>query len=106
MTSSVNSNQPNRQDNLEPKFPLGQLTATPGALTCLENAGVSIFELAARHLVGDWGEDLDPHDRQANEDGLMYGYRVMSAYRVGDARIWAITEADRSVTTFLLPSEY
>lgn len=106
MTSSVTPHLPKQQETPMPKFPVGQLTATPSALVCLEHAGVSIFTLLARHSAGDWGEDTCAEDRQTNEAGLKYGNRVMSAYRVGDARIWAITEADRSVTTFLLPSEY
>jgi hypothetical protein len=35
------------------------------------------------------------------------GTRVFSAYELRDGvRIWIITEADRSVTTILLPGEY
>jgi hypothetical protein len=35
------------------------------------------------------------------------GTRVFSAYELHDGtRIWIITEADRSVTTTLLPGEY
>jgi hypothetical protein len=30
----------------------------------------------------------------------------MSAYGAGDGRFWIITEADRSVTTVLLPEDY
>jgi len=32
--------------------------------------------------------------------------RVLSSYEVGEGRVWIITEADRSVTTILLPEEY
>jgi len=40
------------------------------------------------------------------------GARVLSSFRLqltaekGPQNLWVITEADRSVTTFLLPSEY
>jgi len=36
------------------------------------------------------------------------GARLMSVYLLpdGQTRIWVITEADRSVTTILLPDEY
>jgi hypothetical protein len=38
---------------------------------------------------------------------LQLGERIVSAYRLADgAKIWIITEADRSATTILLPSEY
>lgn len=106
MTLSIDPKLPNVQRTHEPRFAIGELTATPGALACLEKAGVNLFALLGRHIYGDWGDALDPADCQANEDGLREGGRVMSAYHVGDARIWVITEADRSATTFLLPAEY
>jgi len=37
-------------------FPLGQVVATPGALEALEEAGVAVGTLLARHAVGDWGD--------------------------------------------------
>ena len=59
-----------------------------------------------RHLAGDWGE-LDEHDRHENELSLQNGWRILSCYRLRNGtRIWIITEADRSVTTVLLPEEY
>jgi hypothetical protein len=59
-----------------------------------------------RHLAGDWGE-LDEHDIRENEFSLEHGLRLLSAYRLSNGtKIWIITEADRSVTTFLLPEEY
>jgi len=33
-------------------------------------------------------------------------FRILSAYNTPSGRLWVITEADRSVTTFLLPEEY
>jgi hypothetical protein len=87
-------------------FPLGQIVATPGALAALEDAGQTPLELLRRHAAGDWGE-LDEHDRQENEFSLRRGFRLLSAYTLTNGtRIWIITEADRSVTIFLLPSEY
>ena len=88
-------------------FPLGQIVATPGALAALENAGQTPLDFLSRHVCGDWGE-LDEHDRKENELGLKRGFRLMSSYRTGagDAKVWVITEADRSVTTLLLPDEY
>ena len=64
----------------------------------------------ARHAQGDWGE-LDNFDKQQNDTAVKEGYRILSAYDVpiggGETeRIWIITEADRSVTTTLLPEEY
>jgi len=58
----------------------------------------------ARHASGDWG-DLDAHDRRENELALRHGRRLLSSYPVGERRVWIITEADRSVTTVLLPED-
>ena len=89
-----------------PLFLPGQVVATPGALSALEANQCLPLDLLHRHLVGDWGE-LDPDDIQANEDALREGFRLLSNYPQADgSRIWLITEADRSVTTFLLPEEY
>jgi hypothetical protein len=84
---------------------LGRVVATPGALRLLEVAGDHPFELLARHAAGDWGE-LCAFDRCQNEIALSDGYRVFSSYKVPAGRVWIITEADRSVTTILLPEEY
>ena len=86
-------------------FPLGQIVATPGVLKLLEEAGEDPCLLLARHHSGDWRE-LDPHDRRENELSLKHGWRLLSSYPVGNERVWIITEADRSYTTILLPSEY
>jgi hypothetical protein len=87
-------------------FPLGRLLATPGALAALERAGCDPVHLIARHVTGDWGE-LDAEDRDANERAVREGSRILSAYRLpAGQRIWVITEADRSLTTLLLPEEY
>jgi len=56
--------------------------------------------------------NLDPgvlgaEDQLANLQAVRDGTRVFSAYELRDGiRIWIITEADRSVTTILLPAEY
>jgi len=88
------------------RFALGRVVATPGALAALEEAPQSPLEFLARHASGDWGE-IDEHDRQENEFSLAHGFRLLSVYTLSTgARIWIITEADRSITTLLLPSEY
>ena len=89
-----------------PKFELGQVVATPGALTALEEARQSAGELLSRHATGDWG-DLSEEDRKENEFSLLHGFRLLSAYTLRNGtRIWAITEADHSSTCLLLPEEY
>lgn len=88
------------------RFPPGQIVATPGALLALQEAGETPAVLLRRHLVGDWGE-VDEHDAQENERSLQDGCRLLSAYTLSTGtRLWIITEADRSSTTLLLPSEY
>jgi hypothetical protein len=86
-------------------LPLGRIVATPRALRVLRDAGEDPLHYLTRHRSGDWGE-LDSHDRKENELSLKHGWRIVSSYSVGDRRVWIITEADRSVTTILLPEEY
>jgi hypothetical protein len=86
-------------------LPLGRVVTTPGALKLLLEVGGHPFDYLARHATGDWGE-LCAFDRRQNERALREGYRVLSSYDVLAGRVWIITEADRSVTTILLPEEY
>ena len=85
-------------------FQPGQIVATPGALSLAER-GVDLLECLQRHLNGDWG-DLCGEDKAENEFSLKHGFRLLSAYNTHLGKLWIITEADRSVTTFLLPEEY
>lgn len=88
------------------RLPLGRLLATPAAIDAIQSAGLSIFVLVNRHARGDRG-DLPEADREQNELSVVAGQRVLSCYALtGDQKIWIITEADRSVTTVLLPDEY
>jgi len=95
----------NEQD--ERPLPLGKVVATPGAMQTLEAAGVAPEQLLQRHQSGDWG-DVDTGDRAANRQALLVRERLLSAYILPTtgACVWIITEADRSVTTLLLPEEY
>jgi hypothetical protein len=86
-------------------LPLGRVVATPGALKVLLEAGEDPLRYLARHSSGDWG-DLDEEDRRENELSLRHGWRIVSSYPIGDGCVWIITEADRSVTTILLPEDY
>jgi len=86
-------------------FPLGRVVATPAALKLLQETGEDPLYYLSRHRCGDWG-DLDNYDLKENELALKYGWRIVSSYPVGEKGIWIITEADRSVTTILLPEEY
>ena len=94
-----------------PKFPVGRLVATPGALEALTTAGQTVHELLARHISGDWGTVCE-EDRQANDDAVKDGSRILSAYLLkSGVKLWLITEAaddrgQRAATTALLPDEY
>jgi hypothetical protein len=88
------------------RFPLGRTVATPGAIEALARAEQSAMEFISRHQHGDWG-DLCEEDKKENEFSVDKELRIFSAYhtRLGE-KIWIVTEADRSATTVLLPSEY
>ena len=86
------------------KFQLGQIVATPNALVSINSEDIATA--MRRHASGDWGE-VDEHDRQENELSLREGFRLMSVYRDRNGtKFWIITEADRRVTTILLPEDY
>lgn len=85
------------------KFPLGQtvITATASAVLTAEGIETAL----RRHASGDWG-DICPEDAGLNEAALEHGSRLLSVYGDAGERFWVITEADRSVTTVLLPEDY
>ena len=106
----------------EPQFPLGRVVMTPGARDALLDAegarplaypefegplaSLRLAPYLRRHQTGDWGE-IPAADRLENERSVWDGYRILSAYRLPTGvKLWIITEADRSVTTALLPDEY
>lgn len=86
-------------------FTLGQVVATPGALEVLDRQAVNAATLLDRHQSGDWGV-VPEEDAQENTLSVTHGNRILSSYLLGEDRIWIITEADRSLTTLLLPDEY
>lgn len=106
------------------RFAIGRLFATPGSLSLLaelRDAGKPfsvqqaaqaddpmslVLPYVRRHVSGDWG-DVGRDDWAANDEALKVGARLFSAYQLtAEARLWVITEADRSSTTVLLPDEY
>lgn len=92
-------------------FHLGQIVSTPGALEACSPD--HLLACLARHVRGDWG-NVGADDAASNTEAVKVGLRILSAYPIdpskpcrgfGDNTLWIITEADRSVTTYLLPSE-
>lgn len=85
-------------------FALGRTVMTQG-VAALVKEGNNPAPLLHRHLRGDWG-DVDEGDAQLNNESTQNDSRILSAYKLGGEKVWIITEADRSVTTILLPEEY
>lgn len=97
----------NNTRKLQP-FTLGRLLMTANIQSLIEESQLTnefIFDSLKRHVHGDWGS-LSEDDKLENENALKTGCRILSAYQCNEIKIWIITEADRSATTVLLPSDY
>lgn len=91
---------------LEPKFSLGRVFLTQGAKQAILDSNQNANEFLQLHQTGNWGI-VGKEDAEENEFSLKNGFRLLSAYKTKqNIKIWIITEADRSSTTVLLPSEY
>jgi hypothetical protein len=86
-----------------PKFPLGRVVITANAAQHIDT--VAVNGALHRHEAGDWG-DICPEDGWENELSLKEGFRLLSVYGKGELKFWIVTEADRSVTTILMPDDY
>jgi hypothetical protein len=105
--------------NTKPLFDIGRLVHTSGINSALaktyDDYGIPyVAGCVNRHARGDWGEVCED-DAEANNRAMETGARIISSYPIdpggppaayGDNAMWVITEADRSSTTVLLPSEY
>lgn len=88
------------------RFQLGRIFLTPGAIDALEESGESAQTFISRHARLEQGE-LSDSDHRENLFSVSRQLRIFSAFRTKqDIKLWVITEADRSVTTVLLPSDY
>lgn len=96
-----------KNENLLILFPLGRTVEAPGAIALMRSAGIGPFQPLSRHHRGDWG-CVDADDAAANDRAVRDGTRILSAYELGERRevIWVVSEANRSVTTILLPAEF
>jgi len=87
-----------------PKFEMGELIITPGAMGRIDRR--IVLASLRRHHIGDWGE-LEDEDKLANEQALKQGGRLFSVYLdQNKERFYIITESTREYTTILLPEEY
>ena len=89
-----------------PLFPLGHVVMTPGAAAAFQASGDDPLAFSSNTSVSTqviWTRTTSARTNSVwSKD-----YRILSAYRLTDGtRIWIITEADRSSTCILLPSEY
>lgn len=88
-------------------FELGQVVGTSGAVQLMFEENRDPGEFIVRHVTGDWGDLTHNDDEIMNDQAVASGLdRVFSVYKLKTGTIWIITEADRSVTTLLLPEEY
>ncbi len=99
------SHFPTTKDRNRPLFPLGRVVTTRGVLAHLVEHCVEPGPYIHRHQCGDWGT-VCRDDARENDLSLENGFRVLSGYDIAGERVWIITEADRSSTTLLFPSEY
>lgn len=83
---------------------LGTLVITKNAKKTLNE--LDVLKALSRYIDYDWGE-VSKEDKQANDNALKRGERILGVYRDRNGnKFWIITEADRSVTTILLPEDY
>jgi len=99
------------QNDRKPLFELGiHILSTSAALDVMEEAGLTPASFIDRHVTGDFG-NLCEEDRQLNLEAIKDGSRILSAYLVGNVKLYCITEAEddngkRSATTILRAEEY
>ncbi|APR36680.1 hypothetical protein [Paraburkholderia sp. SOS3] len=95
------------REHRTPLFRLGDIVATPGAISLLERTDTHPLDLLLRHMRGDWGT-VSEADAIANRLAVEQGSRLLSVYLLGTPSevLWIITEAGRHATTLLLPTEY
>lgn len=83
---------------------IGKLLITADAHSLLDEQ--SITDCLRRHIKGDWG-DLEPQDKKTNDLAVETGESIVSAYHdTRGKKFYIVTDADRSMTTVLLPEDY
>jgi hypothetical protein len=93
-------------ETLSPRFTVGWLILTPGALFALVEAQEDPRDFIHRHLIGDWG-DAGPAEWAANEYAVRHGGPLFSVYHTRHGRtLWVRTEASRYATMILLPQAH
>lgn len=86
-------------------FPIGALIFSQGVDRLMREGRLDPMPYLQRHIRGDWGDVTDDKWHK-NNAALKSGARLDSLYVVTrDVTIRIFTEADRSETHVLLPSE-
>jgi hypothetical protein len=90
---------------IAPRFTVGWILISPGALVALIESQEDPRGLVSRHMQGDWG-DVRPDEWAENEYAVRHGGQLFSVYHTRHGRkLWVITEPNRYSTTILLPEE-
>ena len=85
------------------RFELGRIVASPGAIEAVTQE--FLLKCIVRHAKCDWG-DLSTEDKVENDLAVRVGgLHIFSSYKFPGGKLWVITEADRSVTTALMPED-
>jgi hypothetical protein len=92
-------------------FELGQIVTTPGVSHAC--TAEYLKDCLIGHATGDWG-CVSAADAAQNTRAISFRHRILSAYPIDPKNprpecgnsLWIVTEADRSMTTLRLPSEY
>jgi len=80
------------------KFDLGQVVVTPRVSSALEQCGLTVDVLLARHQAGDWG-DVSDVEKRMNDDAVGAKFNLISNYVTSSGEnVRVFTKADRSCT--------
>ena len=95
---------------MQKHFELGKLVMTRGVADRLEESAdfaAHVMRSLQRYTAYDWG-DLCKEDAAMNDSAIGPNEdRIFAAYEHPEQpNVWIITEADRSYSTILFPSEY
>lgn len=92
-------------------FKLGRLTATSSISAEMEDSMAFcrfVLKSVSRYGAGDWGE-LSARDKLSNDSAVINGDDMILGVYVSKElqnKIYILTDANRSFTTVMFPSEY
>ena len=87
-------------------FELGKISITEGAQHSLRETDQTAEEFLRRHKSGDWG-DISDETRLKNQEALEEGGRLESVFHTSNGdKLLVVTEADRALTSIILPEEF